>query len=286
MMTARSTSLSQLVRALPARGIASSSSAHASSSTSAPSSREQAGLEDRAFDEDEDVPPTNSRRSGGSNSKSAVGSLSRTAFVRSADGRIPDIHSALALARSVAFPRREGGLGDAAGEADAKQPRRTLGGSGGASESGPKQESVLRDVMFARSFEQRQYMGYGSLTFSSPETLSSALKAQQSSLTPRKYYVPALQQSSEKLVKEPLMNGRSLAMIGLADVAPLIGLSREEIVKTLGEEHGSAARVEEEGEEEVQQGETAGRWVEYKLERRTSDEPPGVIQAGHAVWPT
>ncbi|KAE8231971.1 hypothetical protein CF326_g3002 [Tilletia indica] len=259
-MSARSTTLPRLLlRALPARGIASSSYAHASSSSSPePSHLAREDIpEEMPFDEDED---DNNR----SNTTSAPGSLVRTAFVRSADGRIQDIHSALALARGVAFPRREGGGGGYAdgGDIDGREIRRT---SGSGTENGPKQESVLRDLTFAKSFEQRQYLGFASFTFSGPETLSSALKAQSQSLTPRKYYVPPLHQASQTNVREPLLSGRSLAMIGLADVAPLIGLPREEIVKVLGDE--GRAGTQDEVEEE---GGAVGRWVEYKLERRTS----------------
>ncbi|KAE8242530.1 hypothetical protein A4X13_0g7121 [Tilletia indica] len=260
-MSARSTTLPRLLlRALPARGIASSSSyAHASSSSSSTPELSHVAREDipeeMPFDEDED---DNNR----SNTTSAPGSLVRTAFVRSADGRIQDIHSALALARGVAFPRREGGGYADGGDIDGRETRRT---SGSGSENGPKQESVLRDLTFAKSFEQRQYLGFASFTFSGPETLSSALKAQSQSLTPRKYYVPPLHQASQTNVREPLLSGRSLAMIGLADVAPLIGLPREEIVKVLGDE--GRAGTQDEVEEE---GEAVGKWVEYKLERRTS----------------
>ncbi|KAK0532348.1 hypothetical protein OC835_003369 [Tilletia horrida] len=298
MNTQSSARLGRPLLVLPTRTFASSSRARIAASAcqrSAEEAREQQQLEekDSSSAEDFDAVSADSDRtsasslwasssstSRGENASRASSSLSRTAFVRSAEGKLPDIHAALSLARAVAFPRR-----------DEQESTSSTSTSAAPADGGERKlESVLRDFSFAKSLEQRFYLGFGSFTFATPEALSAALRAQNTSVSPRKYFVaPRPEHQQAQLAQDPLVSGRSRSMTGLVDISGLVGLPREQIRRVLqsdGRKRGSApegssssgskqaqegVKASDEADEgEVEHGAVGGEWVEYKLERRSS----------------
>ncbi|KAK0566630.1 hypothetical protein OC861_003153 [Tilletia horrida] len=187
------------------------------------------------------------------------------AFVRAQDGKISDIHAALALVRAVAFSHRSSGQdvdGDSAGEGS---------GGGGAAGKASSGASILRDFTFAKGSEHKRYLGYGAFSFSSPEELTSAVRRQSStssSSARNRFFKP------DPLRLPPSSSGArspssAVHMVGLEDVAPLIGLPSG--IGDLSGEDSSSEVAAAEGEARRL---SAGEWLDYKIERRTSEPIP------------
>ncbi|KAL9939394.1 hypothetical protein V8E36_002207 [Tilletia maclaganii] len=276
-----------LVLGRPTRSSASASTSAASSASSVVEN-ELSSLEE-FLDEDDSKSATGTRiaagtdeaiddaeqETGAENAARWSRSMASTAFVRSANGHIPDIHAALSLARALAFAQVDdaasssstSGLSELEPKAGSRASKTRNARGGAASFPGPRQESVLREFTFAKGQEQRQYLGFGSFTFSNPDALAATLRARNSSVTPAKYFVPSLKQTSETLLADPLLSGSGRSMIGLADISSLIGLPRQQIEEVLQSEGGTPTSDEANAANST---EKEGKWVGYKLERRVT----------------